>query len=63
MKDLITRLRSLDTCAVSDAMDRLGHPGHAVHELRPLAADGIVAGAAVTVLLGPPTAGVAGPRR
>jgi regulator of RNase E activity RraA len=27
MTDIITRLRQLDTCAVSDALDRLGHTG------------------------------------
>ncbi|MGW4830291.1 RraA family protein [Amycolatopsis japonica] len=49
-KNLLVRLRALDTCAVSDALDRHGLPG-VLHGLRPLAAPGTVAGAAVTVLL------------
>lgn len=54
MSDLVDRLRALDTCAVSDALDRHGVQG-ALHELRPLAAQGTVGGRAVTVLLGPPS--------
>ena len=53
MSELVSRLRALDTCAVSDALDRHGISG-ATHELRPYAAEGTVAGRAVTVLLGPP---------
>ncbi|MGQ4601130.1 RraA family protein [Nocardia sp. R6R-6] len=53
------RLRALDTCAVSDALDRHGRTG-VVHGLRPLAADRPLAGRAVTVLLGPPPAQHAG---
>jgi regulator of RNase E activity RraA len=60
VSDLVSRLRVLDTCAVSDALDRHGIRGQAVNVLRPLAADGTVAGRAVTVLLGPPPDGPAG---
>ena len=59
MKGLVKRLRALDTCAVSDALDRHGLSG-VVHGVRPLAADQFLAGRAVTVLLGPPTARPAG---
>jgi regulator of RNase E activity RraA len=55
MSDPITRLQALDTCAVSDALDRHGIRG-AVARLRPLAANRPIAGRAVTVLLGPPPA-------
>lgn len=51
---LVARLRALDTCAVSDALDRHGLTGM-LPGLRPLAADRVIAGKAVTVLLGPPT--------
>lgn len=60
MSGLVSRLRALDTCAVSDALDRHGLSGHASSELHPLAADGTIAGQAVTVLLGPPTVDPAG---
>jgi 4-hydroxy-4-methyl-2-oxoglutarate aldolase len=50
--DLIGRLRALDTCAVSDALDRLGVKG-AAPSLKPHAAAGTIAGRAVTVCLGP----------
>ncbi len=53
MSGLVARLRALDTCAVSDALDRHGIRG-ASNVLSPLAADKPVAGRAVTVLLGPP---------
>lgn len=53
MIEHVRRLRGLDTCAVSDALDRHGITG-AVVGLRSLAADRPVAGRAVTVLLGPP---------
>ena len=54
----VDRLRALDTCAVSDALDRHGIHG-VVRGLRPWAAPGTVAGRAVTVLLGPPAEGAA----
>ncbi|MFI9388042.1 RraA family protein [Kutzneria sp. NPDC052558] len=54
MTDLVDRLRALDTCAVSDALDRHGIRG-VVGGLRPWAAPGTIAGRAVTVLLGPPS--------
>lgn len=55
MSDLISRLRALDTCAVSDALDKHGLPC-AISGLRPLAAQRPTAGRAVTVLLGVPAA-------
>ena len=53
MYDLIERLRKLDTCSVSDALDRFGLPG-AVIGLAPLTIRGRVAGPVVTVKLGAP---------
>jgi 4-hydroxy-4-methyl-2-oxoglutarate aldolase len=61
----VERLRALDSCAVSDALDRHGVRG-VVSGPRPLAAAGTVAGRAVTVLLGPPDpagGGARGPAR
>jgi regulator of RNase E activity RraA len=58
MSALADRLRALDTCAVSDALDRHGLRG-VLPGLRPLAADRVIAGAAVTVRLGRPVAGAA----
>jgi 4-hydroxy-4-methyl-2-oxoglutarate aldolase len=55
VSELISRLRALDTCAVSDALDKHGLPC-AVSGLRPLAAQRPTAGRAVTVLLGVPAA-------
>ena len=55
MSDLVSRLRALDSCAVSDALDKHGLPC-AVGGLRPLAAQRPTAGRAVTVLLGVPAA-------
>jgi 4-hydroxy-4-methyl-2-oxoglutarate aldolase len=49
----LERLRALDSCAVSDALDRHGLSG-VVTGLRPLAADRPAVGRAVTVLLGRP---------
>ena len=60
MSDLVSRLRALDSCAVSDALDRHGLPC-AVGGLRPLAAQRPTAGRAVTVLLGVPAAAPAPP--
>jgi 4-hydroxy-4-methyl-2-oxoglutarate aldolase len=62
MSELITRLRNLDTCAVSDALDRHDIPG-AIGGLRSLAADRVVAGRAVTVQLGPPADNAVRPPR
>lgn len=53
LTDTVERLRALDSCAVSDALDRHGVRG-VVTGPRPLAAAGTIAGRAVTVLLGPP---------
>jgi regulator of RNase E activity RraA len=50
----VTRLRGLDSCAVSDALDRIGIDGGVVTGLGPLSVPGCVAGRVVTVLLGPP---------
>jgi regulator of RNase E activity RraA len=52
---LVSRLRALDTCAVSDSLDRHGLPS-AIGGLRPLAAQRPAAGRAVTVQLGVPAA-------
>lgn len=49
---LVARLRALDTCAVSDALDRLGLPGVALG-IHPLAAARRIAGRVVTVRLVP----------
>jgi 4-hydroxy-4-methyl-2-oxoglutarate aldolase len=62
MTDHVQRLRALDTCAVSDALDRHGIAG-VVAGLHPLAADRPLAGRAVTVLLGPPTPTAGRPTR
>src|SRR5262245_49742797 len=57
MADLIERLRRLDACAVSDALDRLGLPG-AVTGISPMSVPGRVVGRAMTVKLGPPIDGL-----
>jgi 4-hydroxy-4-methyl-2-oxoglutarate aldolase len=48
--DLVTRLAELDSCAVSDAMDRHGFTG-VVDAIRPLTSTARVAGRVVTVKL------------
>jgi regulator of RNase E activity RraA len=53
MTNLVDRLKRLDTCSVSDALDKLGLPG-AVIGLTALTVRGRVAGRAVTVKLGAP---------
>jgi len=50
----VQRLRRLDACAVSDALDKLGLPG-AVTGLTQRSGAGRVAGRAVTMLVGPGT--------
>jgi regulator of RNase E activity RraA len=50
--DLVARLRKLDSCAVSDALDRCGYTGVALG-LRPLAVPARIAGRVVTVRLKP----------
>lgn len=50
---LLTRLRSLDTCAVSDALDTLGLPGATTGLAALWPVRGPVAGRARTVLAGP----------
>ena len=62
MTDLLARLRALDTCAVSDALDRHGVRG-VLTGLRALAASRPFAGRAVTVRLGPAAGGGTPPRR
>jgi 4-hydroxy-4-methyl-2-oxoglutarate aldolase len=57
---LLPTFRSVDTCAVSDALDRLGLPP-GVAGLNVRTVDGCVAGRAVTVQLGP--AGAVAPTR
>jgi len=58
--DLIDRLRQLDSCAVSDALDRLKLTG-AVSGIEPRSARRRIAGRVRTVALGPAT-GTAAPR-
>lgn len=53
MDDAVRRLARLDTCAVSDALDRLGLRG-TVTGIRCLSATVRIAGRAVTTRLGPP---------
>lgn len=53
---LTARLRALDTCAVSDAMDRLGG-GAVIAGLAALTVPARIAGRVVTVDLGPPGTG------
>jgi 4-hydroxy-4-methyl-2-oxoglutarate aldolase len=50
MDDIVNRLLSLDTCAVSDACDRLGVPG-AVLGIAPMTPPAKIAGRVVTVKL------------
>ncbi|WP_068875908.1 MULTISPECIES: RraA family protein [unclassified Phenylobacterium] len=57
MTGLVARLAKLDTCSVSDALDKLGLPG-AVVGLSPLTVRRRVAGHAVTVKLGAPMEGL-----
>jgi regulator of RNase E activity RraA len=49
------RLARVDTCAISDASDRLGLDGQVIANLSSLTGRQRIAGRAVTVLLGPPT--------
>ena len=51
MDDLITRLSRLDSCAVSDALDKLGLKG-AVTGIRRLSSEKRIAGRVLTVTLG-----------
>lgn len=57
MDELIQRLAKLDTCSVSDALDKLGLAG-AVTGLSPLTVRRRVAGRTVTVKLGAPMEGL-----
>ena len=56
MSATVERLRRLDTCAVADALDRLGVPIATVAGLANLTGTARVAGRVVTVELGPPMA-------
>ncbi|MEZ5409044.1 MAG: hypothetical protein R2761_13515 [Acidimicrobiales bacterium] len=58
--DIVARLRRLDSCAVSDACDRLGLTDRVVTGLAPLTGPAQVAGRVVTVELGPWTGGGGG---
>jgi 4-hydroxy-4-methyl-2-oxoglutarate aldolase len=51
---MVARLRRLDSCAVSDALDRCGIDGRVLDGPVRRSGVGIVAGRAMTVLLGPP---------
>ena len=57
MKGAVDRLRRLDSCAVSDALDKLGLPASTVVGISNLTTGNPVAGRAVTVELGLPTTG------
>ncbi|MCC8964360.1 RraA family protein [Bradyrhizobium sp. Pear76] len=57
MDGLIARLAALDTCAVSDALDKLGLSG-AVVGISPLTGPVKIAGRAVTIKLGAPLPGL-----
>ena len=56
--DLLARLARLDSCAVSDALDRAGLTG-AVAGVPPLTGHFRIAGRVIPVLLGPPDATIA----
>lgn len=60
MEDPVTRLKRLDTCAVSDAMDKLGLPG-AVGGLPQQAGSGRIAGRVMTYRLVPHGQAPSGP--
>ncbi|WDL97744.1 RraA family protein [Alicyclobacillus sp. ALC3] len=52
MDPWLERLQNIDSCAVSDAMDMLGHDGYA-EGIRPVSVRKRVCGRVTTVLLGP----------
>lgn len=54
MSEQLERLARLDSCAVSDARDRLGLADGVITSLSALSGDTKLIGRAVTVLLGPP---------
>lgn len=54
--NLVDRLRALDSCAVSDALDQMGLSG-AVIGLQQLTSAARIAGPVITVKLGPPVTG------
>jgi 4-hydroxy-4-methyl-2-oxoglutarate aldolase len=51
--DTVARLRRLDTCAVSDALDRLGITDRVAAQVRSVTGSARVAGTVITVELGP----------
>jgi regulator of RNase E activity RraA len=53
LSDLVARLRRFDTSTISDACERSGHECHVVTDLAPLTTTAAIAGAAITVQLGP----------
>lgn len=57
---LVERLRALDSCAVSDACDRLGLTGRVSTAAAPVTGAGRVAGRVITVELGLPSGGASG---
>jgi 4-hydroxy-4-methyl-2-oxoglutarate aldolase len=54
--DAVARLRRLDTCAVSDALDQLGIPDLVATDSTAVTGPGRIAGRVITVELGPVTA-------
>ena len=62
MSDVLTRLARLDSCAVSDALDKLGLAGAAAGIHR-LSTDRRISGRVVTVKLGEPDAASTEPAR
>jgi 4-hydroxy-4-methyl-2-oxoglutarate aldolase len=56
MNNHVARLRALDACSISDALDKLGLPG-AVIGIGPMTGPAKVAGRVVTIKLGAPLAG------
>lgn len=55
LDDLVTRLRALDSCSISDACDQLGLTGRVMTTSRPLTGPDRIAGRVITVELGAPT--------
>jgi 4-hydroxy-4-methyl-2-oxoglutarate aldolase len=55
--DLVERLRRMDTCSVSDALDKMGLAG-VVTGISPLTVRARIAGPVITVKLGAPLAGL-----
>jgi len=60
VREVVVRLRALDACALSDALDRLGIDDRVATGLVPFTGPATIAGRVVTVELGPPPAPEAG---